>query len=146
MQDLVDAVRATGARNVILLGGVRYAGALSQWLSYRPVDPLHNLAAAVHFYSPGACTTPSCWGRMLAPVAQQVPLVVGEMGEHDCAYGYIDRLMPWLDRHGVSYLAWTWNTWDCASGLALITDHSGTPTNFGLGLQKHLAALSSSPR
>jgi hypothetical protein len=141
MQDLVDVVRATGARNVILLGGVRYAGDLSQWLRYRPVDPLHNLAAAVHSYSPGVCTTPSCWDRMLAPVAQQVPLVVGEMGEYDCAHGYIDRLMPWLDRRGVSYLGWAWNRWDCAGGPALITDFSGTPTTFGVGLQKHLGQL-----
>jgi endoglucanase len=78
---------------------------------------------------------------ILASVAQQVPLVVGEMGEHDCAYGYIDRLMPWLDRHGVSYLAWAWNRWDCAGGPALITDFSGTPTTFGLGLQQHLGQL-----
>jgi hypothetical protein len=104
MQELVDTVRATGARNVILLGGVRDAGDLSQWLSYRPVDPLHNLAVAMHSYSPGACTTPSCWDSMLAPVAQLVPLVVGEMGEHDCVQGYVDSLMPWLDRRELSRL------------------------------------------
>jgi hypothetical protein len=64
------------------------------------------------------------------------------MGEQDCVHGYVDSLMPWLDRHGVSYLAWAWNTWDCARELALITDYSGTPTNFGLGLHKHLAPRS----
>jgi len=36
---------------------------------------------------------------ILASVAQQVPLVVGEMGEYDCAHGYIDSLIPRLDRH-----------------------------------------------
>ena len=35
---------------------------------------------------------------ILASVAQPVPLVVGEMGEYDCAHGYIDSLIPRLDR------------------------------------------------
>jgi hypothetical protein len=54
--------------------------------------------AAVHAHCPAACTTPPCWDSILASVAQQVPLVVGEMGEHDCAHGYIDSLIPRLDR------------------------------------------------
>jgi hypothetical protein len=62
-------------------------------------------------------------------------------GEHDCAHGYVDRLMPWLDRHGVSYLAWTWNKWDCGGGPALITDFRGAPTTFGVGLQTHFGQL-----
>ncbi|PYO65562.1 MAG: hypothetical protein DMD71_10305 [Gemmatimonadetes bacterium] len=39
MQELVDAVRGTGASNVILIGGIEYAARLTQWLAYRPTDP-----------------------------------------------------------------------------------------------------------
>ena len=48
MQELVDAVRGTGATNVIMLGGVQYAARLSQWLAYKPADPTGKLAAAWH--------------------------------------------------------------------------------------------------
>ncbi|MFF3818533.1 cellulase family glycosylhydrolase [Streptomyces bluensis] len=46
MQDLIDAVRGTGAKNVILAGGLAYSNDLSQWPTYRPNDPTGNLAAA----------------------------------------------------------------------------------------------------
>src|SRR5437899_3440892 len=46
MQELVDAVRSTGATNVILLGGVQYSATLSRWVASKPTDPLNNLAAS----------------------------------------------------------------------------------------------------
>src|SRR2546427_9156590 len=50
MQELVDAVRGTGATNVIMLGGVQYAAGLSHWLAEQPSRPLNNPAPAVpHF-------------------------------------------------------------------------------------------------
>ena len=143
MQELVTTIRATGATNIIMVGGVQYAGRLSQWLAYEPVDPLGNLAASWHSYNSTACNTQSCWDSEIAPVAKQVPLVVGEIGEYDCAHSYIDSLMAWLDSHAQSYLAWTWDTWDCRGGPSLITSYNGTPTPFGAGYQAHLAALAS---
>ena len=75
----------------------------------------------------------------IAPVLAQVPVVPGEIGENDCAHGYIDSLMAWLDSHHTGYLGWTWNTWDCSSGPSLISSYDGTPTNFGAGFKAHLA-------
>jgi len=141
MQELVNTVRATGAKNIIMLGGVEYSNSLSQWLSYEPSDPLNNLAASWHSYNFNVCNTSTCWNNQVAPVAQKVPVITGEIGENDCADGYIDPLMSWMDSHGISYLGWTWDTWNCSSGPALISDYTGTPTNFGLGFQQHLAAL-----
>jgi hypothetical protein len=46
-----------------------------------------------------------------------------------------------MDKHGMSYLGWTWDTWKCASGPALIKDYDGTPTRFGIGFKRHLASL-----
>ena len=126
---------------------MQYAARLSQWLAYKPVDPTGNLAASWHVYNFSWCNTPACWDAEVAPVAQQVPLVTGELGENDCAHGFIDALLPWLDARGASYLAWTWNTWDCKSGPALITSYSGAPTAYGQGYKDHLARLAaSSPR
>ncbi|MFI9318315.1 cellulase family glycosylhydrolase [Kitasatospora aureofaciens] len=141
MQAMVDAVRSTGADNVLMLGGQEYSNDLTQWAAHQPADPLHNLAASWHSYNFNACSTTSCWDGQIAPLAAQVPVVAGELGENDCAHGYLDALLPWLDQHGVSYLAWTWNTWDCGNGPALISSYDGTPTAFGAGYRAHLAGM-----
>ncbi|GAA3628623.1 cellulase family glycosylhydrolase [Kineosporia mesophila] len=141
-QTLVNSVRATGATNVIVLGGLAYSNDLSQWLAYKPTDPLNNLVAAVHVYNFNTCASTSCWDSQLAPVAAQVPLMFGEFGENDCAHGFVDGLMNWADAHSVSYLGWTWNTWDCGSGPSLISDYNGTATAYGQGLKARLATVS----
>jgi cell division septation protein DedD len=141
MQELVNDIRGAGANNILMLGGVEYSNSLTQWLTYKPTDPQNNLAASWHSYNFNICNTSTCWNNAVAPVAQSVPVIAGEIGENDCAHGYIDSLMPWMDSHGVSYLGWTWDTWNCSSGPALISDYSGTPTNYGVGYQAHLAAL-----
>ena len=39
MQQMVNAVRGTGANNVIMLGGEEYANDLTDWLTYEPDGP-----------------------------------------------------------------------------------------------------------
>ncbi|MGQ4336323.1 cellulase family glycosylhydrolase, partial [Streptomyces hayashii] len=134
MQDLVDSVRATGARNVILAGGLAYSNDLGQWLAYKPDDPTGDLAAAYHVYNFNSCADAGCWNSTLAPVAARVPLVAGEIGENTCSHGFVDQVMKWFDDHGLSYLGWTWNTWDCSTGPSLISGYDGTPTAYGTGL------------
>lgn len=141
MQDLVDAIRNTGAKNLILAGGLAYSNDLSQWLTYKPTDPAGNLAAAWHVYNFNTCSNESCWNSTLAPVAAQVPLLAGEIGENTCSHGFVDQVMKWFDDRGLSYLGWTWNTWDCNTGPALISGYDGTPTAYGIGLRDHLRAL-----
>ncbi|GHJ41767.1 glycoside hydrolase family 5 protein [Streptomyces sp. TS71-3] len=138
-QSLVDAVRKTGNTDVILLGGLAYSNDLTQWLAYAPKDPAGNLAAFAHLYNFNTCSSTSCFDSQLAPVARQVPLTLSEIGENDCAHGFVDQVMNWADQHGAGYLGWTWNTWDCSSGPSLISDYNGTPTAYGEGLHTHLA-------
>ncbi|MER7834541.1 cellulose binding domain-containing protein [Streptomyces sp. NPDC096040] len=141
MQDLVNAVRGAGAKNVVMAGGLAYSNDLSQWLTYKPTDPAGNLAAAWHVYNFNSCSNESCWNSTLAPVAAQVPLVAGETGENTCSHGFVDQVMKWFDDRDLSYLGWTWNTWDCSSGPSLISNYDGTPTAYGTGLRDHLRAL-----
>jgi hypothetical protein len=75
MQDMVDAVRSTGAKNLIVLTGVAWGNGLGQWLSHKPSDPLNNLAAGIHVYTTNGCITAVCWDQKLAPVAAAVPLI-----------------------------------------------------------------------
>jgi hypothetical protein len=142
MNALVAAVRSTGATNVLMAGGIAYSNDLSQWLSHKPMDSTGNLAASWHDYNFNTCDTVACFDKTVAPVAKKVPVVAGEIGENDCADGYIDTLMPWLDAHGTGYLGWAWNAdFACTSGPSLITNYNGTPTAYGVGLKKHLAGL-----
>ncbi|WP_242424159.1 glycoside hydrolase family 5 protein [Frankia sp. EI5c] len=141
MQDMLDAVRGTGATNIVLATGNGWGGDLTGWLASRPTDPSGNLAAGWHMYDFGGCVTPSCYDSQIAPVSAAVPLVVGEFGDSDCNHDFSDRTMTWLDNHGDSYLGWAWNTYDCGGFPALIKDYSGTPTAYGEGLRAHLAAL-----
>ena len=141
MQRLVDAIRSTGARQPIMLGGLAWSNDLSQWLRYRPRDPRRQLVASFHLYNFNTCASAACWNATVAPVARRVPVVTGELGENDCAHGFVDRYMRWADARGISYLGWTWDTWDCSSGPALIRSYDGTPTAFSVGLRDHLAAL-----
>ena len=142
MQTLVSTVRAAGANNVIMLGGLAYSNDLTRWLTYKPTDPDHNLVASWHSYNFNTCSNQSCWTSQISPVIAQVPVIAGEIGENDCADSYIDPLMSWLDSQSTSYLAWAWNAdFNCSSGPGLITDYTGTPTAYGAGYKSHLLAL-----
>lgn len=141
MQTLVNAVRATGATNIIMLGGLQYSNDLLQWLQFEPGDPNHSLAASFHLYNGNICNTTTCWNSQVAPVAAQVPVITGELGQGNCAHDFIDTAMSWLDQQGIGYLGWAWNTYDCSSFPSLISDYSGTPTNYGVGFKQHFIAL-----
>jgi endoglucanase len=140
MQSMVNAVRSTGASNVLMLGGEEYSNDLTQWLAYEPTDPDHNLVASWHSYSFNTCNTQACWTSQVAPVMAQVPVIVGETGESDCGGSYIDALTTWLNSQKASYLAWTWDAWGSCPSV-LITDYAGDPTPFGAAYKAILEAL-----
>ena len=74
-------------------------------------------------------------------MAAKVPVITGELGEGDCASTFITTAMAWLDQEGIGYLGWAWDTYNCSTFPALISDYSGTPTAFGAGFKAHLIAL-----
>ena len=146
MQQLVDAVRRTGATQPILVNGVDWANDDSQWLAYAPQDPLGQLIAGAHDYPGESCATPSCWDTQQAPISATYPFLVGETGDSTTApVSFLPTFLPYADSHGWSYLAWTWNPWADANDV-LITDWSGTP-NAGEGAyyKQHLLSLGQSP-
>ena len=166
MQALVNAIRATGATQPILVGGLHYANDLSGWLAHEPTDTAHALVASFHNYDGEACGNAACWNATIAPLATHVPVVTGEFGQgYDCANpspppdSFDATYLSWADQHAVSYLAWTWTvlatpTPDCGSATvangggpgnwySLISDYNGTPVGpDGTTLHAHLGALS----
>jgi endoglucanase len=140
MQMLVDAVRATGARQPIIATGLGWGNDLGSWLRYRPHDPANQLVAGLHIYNFNSCITVACWNSEVKPVARKVPVVAAELGEADCSNAFINRFMNWADSAGVSYLAWSWNPFGCRYP-GLIRSWDGQPTAYGEGLRAHLMRL-----
>ena len=171
MQELVDAVRAAGAAQPIMVGGLNWAGDPCglydsgadrngcMWLADEPVDPDHQLAVSFHTYDWTACTTSSCWNADVGTVAAHAPVITGEFGEADCSTGYIDAFMNWADQHKVSYLAQSWQPSDSANpspcvpgahtgpNFWLLSNWSGAPSTIvpqGAAVNGHLAGLAAS--
>ena len=147
LPELLAAVRSTGARQPVLLAGLDWAREMRGWLAHVPADPAHALVASNHTYDFSAC------GRLcrdaLARIARRYPVVTGELGEGDCRRRYVNPYMRWADRHGISYLGWTWDAhgrWDCAGGPSLISGYDGHPTRYGVGLRRHLRRLAAQER
>ena len=140
MQGALDAIRATGATNVVTASGIDWANNLQQWLTNRPIDPLNQLMAEQHVYGGNTCFTPSCLNTYTAPVAAVVPVIFGEYGEtydaSSCGSTNTANTVNWADAHGVNYEAWVWNDWGNCS--ALISDYGGTPANaFATWVRNH---------
>jgi hypothetical protein len=139
MQDMVNAVRSSGAKNVLMAGGWNYASVLDQWTKYKPNDPLNNMSASFHTYSgingcadSDATCLDNWWNAQLGGIAQGgFPVVTGELGEYGGCNSESNFMTSWFafaDPKGFSYTAWTWDTWGgCAIGPNLISDYGGTP-------------------
>ncbi|MBV9280935.1 MAG: cellulase family glycosylhydrolase, partial [Chloroflexi bacterium] len=145
LQRLVDAIRATGASNPILVDGLNWSQDLIHLLPYLPNDPLGQLIADYHNYmSPASKNTPAYWDAAIAPIAARMPVMTSELGEKDCGASYVTRYMQWADQHGVSYIPWVWMTWNCGA-MGLVSSWDGTPSAYGRPFYDHFHAVSLSP-
>jgi endoglucanase len=155
MQQLVSAVRGTGARNIVIAEGIQYAETVDQWLKYRPSDPTGNLVASVHVYSFNGCSTLRCYNGAMKNLAGQVPMLIGELGPNltvpftpaldaNCPPAEIGHtsfdstLLSWASKNKVSWTAWSLNPWgDCWS---LVKGFNGVPTSpYGVIIKSALA-------
>jgi hypothetical protein len=156
-QSLVDAIRATGATQPILVPGRLYTNDLSSWLKYLPHDPLHQLGATFHAYQGLPCDHATCWDRVIARVAAKVPVVTTEFGGQTSGQApcprlvqYDDAYMNWADTAGVSYLGFTWEKdysdypSPSCDGYAMLASWNGTP-RYGQGQAVHDHFLAAAP-
>lgn len=153
MQGMLDAIRATGATNVVLVAGVEWAQDLTQWLSYKPQDSLSpsQIAAVWHAYpSDSDPTLPKPNGAASYTAATNItaagyPVIITEIGDHVTAGAttspFVSKALPWADTNGISYLGWTWDNWGNID-FVLIKDAAGTPTDgYGKYFHDHLACV-----
>jgi hypothetical protein len=128
MQQLVTAVRATGATQPILVNGLDWGNDDSGWLTHAPADPLQQLIAGAHIYPGESCDTVACWGGVFPAISAKYPVLIGETGDSSPGpVTFLPTFFGYADGQGWSYLGWTWNPWEDPSDV-LIADWTGTPT------------------
>jgi endoglucanase len=146
MQALLDAVRATGATQPVLVEGLGWGNDLSGWFAHPLHDPDRQLVAAFHVYNGSPCATLACWTTTVAPVAAKVPVVITEFGDTDCEASFDRLVMGWADRHGIGYIAWAWDVWPGCGGPTIIDSYRGTPSPSGVVIREHYLRVSGARR
>lgn len=137
MQDLVDAVRSTGATQPVIVTCNRWGNGCGGYLANLPTDPEGNLVAGVHVYEQTGCNMQACWDAEVAPIAAQVPTLFAEFGDAGCNHDWSDLLIDWADARGIGWTAWSW--YPNCDMPGLISDWDGTPTGYGEGIKEALA-------
>ena len=143
MQQLYDTVRATGAHNLVIIGGLDWAYDLSGVPANR-IDG-YNIAYATHPYTPGR--RPYDWDRSWGFLTATDPIVVTEFGVLDdatCATDYSAELIRYADAHAAGWTAWAWFPGGCKFP-AIVDDWSATPSAMGAVVKAALLGYGDPP-
>lgn len=147
MQQLADTVRATGAKNIILAGGLLIPGVAST-LSGVPLLSGSNIAYTVHPYDndQSVSSQQTEWDTNFGNISAQVPVVVTEFGDLNCGSpAYESAIFSYFQAHNISYAAWAWTDNSC-SFPSLISDAAGDcAVNYGCIVQQNMKSYPAVP-
>ncbi len=144
MQELYDAVRSTGARNLVFVSG-------NDWATEPPSQLVsgRNIVYSVHDYTcpqqaPPACSSPHPYDpatilRQWTALAATVPVFIGEFGWPSAGDGtYNQTLVALARRLGWGWDAFSWNT----GGFGLLAPGStAEPNPAGMPILAALARI-----
>ena len=155
MQKLLDTVRAQGANNVVVAGGLDWAYDLSGFLKgFALSDPDgHGVIYACHTY-PFKGDTIERWLAKVTPATAKVPVIFSEFGS-EAQFRPVNGASPnarprtqddpdWVPQTLKAFRdnKWNWIAWDLhpAAGPRLVSDWNYTPTpTFGVPVKRELA-------
>lgn len=149
MQQLYAAVRGTGARNVVIVGGINWAYDLSFATSstYQIKDPsspyndgkAYNVMFAAHpYYKPADMKTMANWNLFGEPSAK-VPVILTEFGDQSqCSGTFNQQVIAYADAHNMHWTAWAWWNAGCDFPALVSNVHTGTPTAAGMPVMQAL--------
>lgn len=118
MQALLNTVRATGANNIVVIGGLDYAYDLTNVNSYPMTNTGNGIVYSTHIY-PFKGSNP--WkttdgDAKITPASATHPILIGEFGQGNAITGYTPNpdtngtwdqtLMAWADLHKFNGTAW----------------------------------------
>jgi hypothetical protein len=144
MQQLHDTVRAAGAENLVIIGGLDWAYDLSGVPANR-IDG-YNIVYATHAYNTGG-RRPYNWDKSWGFLTETDPVIVTEFGglqDATCSTDYSAALIDYADAHAVSWTAWAWFPGGCRFP-AIIDDWSGTPSPTGAVVKAALLGYGDPP-
>jgi len=147
MQQLYDAVRAAGADNLVIMGGLSWAYDLTEVPGHRVSG--YNIMYATHPYNNNPASKPAGFDAAWGFLTKTDPVIVTEFGDGgDCGSGsmpygpaisaYVSDVITYADQHNASWTAWAWYPKSCGFP-SLISDWNGTPTPPGAVVQSALA-------
>ncbi len=145
MRELLDAVRATGARNVAVVGGLDWSYDLSGVLEGRRLsDPDGDGVIYANHAYPFKGDTVERWVGKMEAASKVLPIIVSEFGSEAkggsglSGEAWVRQVLGALEGHG-----WDWTAWDMhpAAAPCLISgwDYAPTPY-FGVPIKEALAA------
>ena len=125
MQAVVNAVRKTGATNLVLVAGMDWGFNLSLVGTYSITGS--NIVYDTHPY-PYAEKLPSSWDAAFGNISKTYAVMSAESGEYDCGTSYMSLLLTYFDAHNMGWLAWAWVAQGSPCGYPqLIQNYHGTP-------------------
>jgi hypothetical protein len=144
MQEMLDTVRATGAKNVVIAGGLDWAYDFSGILDGRQLsDPKGNgVIYASHCYDNKGDSVYD-WIAKMEEATAKLPVIVGEFGGNSGpskrvpADNWLLHVLQAIDDHQWSYTAWDMHP---SAGPRLISDWNYTPSQrYGVFVKQALA-------
>jgi endoglucanase len=117
MQRLYDAIRALGAHNLIVIGGLNWGYDLRGLKTYPLNKGAYNVVYSSHLYHYGGKRVsdwPKCWAWIL----DKHPVILTEFGyakedlQADGSYSldYERAIFKFADENDVSWVAWAWTS------------------------------------
>lgn len=129
-QQLVNAIRATGANNVLIVEGTRVGKSFIGWPGIS--DPLNQIALGIHPYLTSPINTVASWDSYFGNISAQYPVIATEWGANSgspFAQTYWPTLSPqlldYLKAKKIGLFAWSLDFMN-----TIIKDWNWTPNNF----------------
>ncbi|MDF3128942.1 cellulase family glycosylhydrolase [Kiritimatiellaeota bacterium B1221] len=137
MQGLVEAVRSTGAKNIIIAGGVWWCNDLRGVVNGYALDDLggNGIMYSWHTYH-----WHDGWEKKVLPVAEKYPIFLGEVGAdiiifpfvpeeevQENAYTWVPDMLGFIQKYKINWTGWCFHP---RASPILISDWEYTPTPF----------------
>lgn len=143
MQQMYDAVRSTGANNIVIIGGLNWAFDLSGVASHRVKGS--NIMYATHPYNFPGKNNSGDWDRGFGYLLATDPVIMTEFGDttaaatgdKDCDATFVNNLLSYTKDKSVSWTGWAWYPGGCGFP-PIIKDWAGTPNSAGEAIKQAL--------
>jgi hypothetical protein len=145
IQALVDAVRSTGAKNIVVCGGLDWSYDLSGMMNgFALSDPAGNLVCSTHIYA-----GKTDWKGKVLVAAAKYPIIVSEFGANtekfsfmpadsqEDAATWVPKIFGFIQKYKLSWSAFSFHP---KSGPRILTSWDYTPTpEWGAFVKRALA-------